>query len=319
MRRRLHHASGVGARSTQHARNNREGNRMAVMGFVFIDKPVGPTSFDIVREARKALGVKAIGHAGTLDPAASGLLFLAVGKATKLLRFLPLEPKVYRFSMRFGATTDTLDEEGTVVEEGGAIPEETSLRAILPRFVGTIRQVPPRFSAVRVGGVRAYTLARKERDFELAARTARINSLELHEYDRERAVAVMSVACSTGTYVRALARDIASELGTIAVTTSIRREKIGRTAVEDARGLEELRSNADHCLVPVAEVVSALPHYRASKGELRELSFGREIAPPAPEYEPKFLFVFGPYMEPAAVVRKTARGTYHPERVLVNR
>ncbi|MCK7516136.1 MAG: hypothetical protein MZV70_77280 [Desulfobacterales bacterium] len=128
--------------------------------FLSVDKPCGPSSFAVVAAVREALcGVKA-GHAGTLDPAASGLLVLAAGSATRLLPFLPLEPKRYRFGVQFGVQTDTLDSEGRVIRDGGIIPEPGAIEAVLPRFSGTLSQIPPEYSAVKIDGVRSYRLAR---------------------------------------------------------------------------------------------------------------------------------------------------------------
>jgi tRNA pseudouridine55 synthase len=250
---------------------------------------------------------------------ASGLLVVAIGKATRLLRFMPLEPKRYRFTMRFGTATDTLDTEGRVVEEGGAVPQESSLRDILARFIGEIRQVPPRFSAVKVGGTRAYKLARQERSFELTERTVQVHALELHAYDPTTGEATLSLSCSTGTYVRSLVRDLAAELGTIAVTSAIRRLGIGAVTVAEAHGPAELERDARNCLVPVHRALAGLPGYRANEQELRELGYGRDIAPHNLDCEAERLFVFGPDEELVAVTRRTPRGTYHPERVLSNR
>lgn len=292
---------------------------MALTGFVYVDKPVGPTSFDIVRRARRALHTRTIGHGGTLDPMASGLLLLAVGRATRLLPFMPLEPKRYRFSMRFGTTTDTLDADGVVTEEGGPIPDRPSVEKALPRFFGEIRQAPPRFSAVRVNGTRAYKLAREKRSFALADRPVLVHSLVLHDYDREQGAATLSVECSTGTYVRALVRDVAKELGTVAVTTAIRRVGIDGISVEEALGPEEMERDAERCLVPVPRALAGLPSYRADEKEMRELGFGRDIAPRTLTAGPERLFVYGPDGELAAVTRRAPGGTYHPERVLVER
>ena len=136
-------------------------------GFLFVDKPAGPTSFDVVRRVRKLLGVAKAGHAGTLDPLASGLLICAVGNATRLLPYVPAEPKRYAFRMKFGSETDTLDREGTVVAEGGRVPGRGEVKGILKRFSGQLSQLPPKFSAVKVDGVRAYGLARKKQEFNL--------------------------------------------------------------------------------------------------------------------------------------------------------
>ncbi len=141
-------------------------------GFLLIDKPAGPTSFAVVKHVRSFCRRCKIGHAGTLDPAASGLLIVALGNATRLLEFLPTEPKVYTFIVSFGSETDTLDAEGRVTRSGGRIPGEDEIRSVLPRFVGKQMQVPPRFSALKIKGKRAYDLARGSEDFTLAPRSS---------------------------------------------------------------------------------------------------------------------------------------------------
>ncbi len=225
-------------------------------GFFFIDKPAGPTSFDVVRQLRRACGEKT-GHSGTLDPQASGLLICAVGDATRLLPCLPAEPKRYSFGVTFGAETDTLDSEGTVVAASGRVPLEEEVRAALPKFTGRVTQTPPRFSAVRVEGERAYDLARRQRVFELKERTVAIASLALARFDAPEAS--LDVTCSGGTYVRSLARDLAKSLGTLAFASFIRRLAIGPFAVDNAVSPAAAANDPSVHVVPVAKALGSVP------------------------------------------------------------
>ena len=143
-------------------------------GFLCIDKPKGPSSFAIVAQVRNVLGAKKIGHCGTLDPAATGLLVIAIGKAPKLLPFLDLNPKKYVFSVKFGTQTDTLDSQGAETVTGGRMPDAAEIERVLPEFTGEIDQVPPSFSAVKIGGVRAYRMARKKRAVQLKSKKVTI-------------------------------------------------------------------------------------------------------------------------------------------------
>jgi tRNA pseudouridine55 synthase len=201
-------------------------------GLLLIDKPAGITSHDAVAKVRSALGVRKVGHSGTLDPAATGLLLMGVGRATRLLRFLGDLPKVYRGRGVLGVETDTLDAAGTVVGESAVDVGETELRAALERFTGDIAQVPPAYSAVKVGGQRLYRAARRGEHVEAAARSVHVHSFDLllfasPAFDFE-------VRCSAGTYVRSLVADVGRVLGCGAHLAELRRIAIGPFRVEAA-------------------------------------------------------------------------------------
>lgn len=187
---------------------------------------------------RRLLGCAKAGHAGTLDPQASGLLLIALGNATRLLPFLPLEPKKYRFEIQFGSQTDTLDAQGRVIISGNAVPRRNACEDVLSRFRGPIMQVPPQFSAVKVKGRRAYRLARRGESVVLPEREVVIHDLTLVRYNEPSGQALLEVSCSGGTYVRALARDIAAALDTCGYALSVRRLSIGAFTVENACMLE---------------------------------------------------------------------------------
>jgi tRNA pseudouridine55 synthase len=290
-----------------------------VDGFVYIDKPVGPSSFDMVRRAKRAFRTGKVGHSGTLDPAASGLLILALDGATRLLPYLPSEPKRYEFEVQFGATTDTLDGEGELTRQGAPIPTREALVGTLGGLRGEIDQVPPRHSAVKVNGKKAYELARRDREFELEPRRITVTSLRVLSYDQEVGKARIEVDCSTGTYVRALARDLAVALGTVAYTTSIRRHRIGPVSVEDACAPEVLDTAAPELLVPPRKAFDGCPALVADEAQMRALSFGRDIETRGMDADARTVFVYTPDGELAAVARRVSSDVYHPEKVLLTR
>lgn len=221
-------------------------------GFLCIHKPQGPSSFQIIDQLRRILRIKKAGHAGTLDPKASGLLLIALGAATRLLQYLPTEPKVYQFGIKFGEQTDTLDSEGKVIFSGGAIPERSAIETILEKFRGVILQVPPVFSAIKIDGVRAYKLARQGDAPEIQERPITIYSLKLNEFDAGAGEAHCEVCCSGGTYVRSLARDIAKEAGTYGFASYVHRTQIGPFRLDDAVK-SELFDQAQEYIIPMGK------------------------------------------------------------------
>ncbi len=210
-------------------------------GWLVVDKPVGPTSAQVVGKLKWALrhgghGKVKIGHGGTLDPLASGVLPIALGEATKLTGHLLNGPKAYRFTIRFGKATSTDDAEGEAVATSPVRPDEPAIRRILPQFTGPIRQRPPAYSALKVDGERAYALARAGAPPELAERDLVIHSLDLVAADSE--TATLDVHCSKGTYVRSLARDIALALGTVGHVALLRRTAAGPFRLDQALALD---------------------------------------------------------------------------------
>jgi tRNA pseudouridine55 synthase len=286
-----------------------------VDGFLFIDKPSGPTSFAVVRQVRRALDGAKVGHAGTLDPCASGLLVCALGGATRLLPYLPSEPKRYSFGMRFGSETDTLDSEGAVVAQGGRMPGREELQAALGRFSGVIRQTPPKFSALKVQGERAYKLARKHQEFELAERQVTVFSLKLASYDGAKAEAAFEVACSGGTYVRSLANDIAHSLCTLAHASFIRRLAIGPFTVDKAILIESVKDLREH-IMPVKQAFSSLPSVTVNETQSETLVKGRNIKL---DMADETVIAYTIRDEVAAVLKKNDEGLFHPEKVFIKR
>jgi tRNA pseudouridine55 synthase len=221
-----------------------------VDGLLLVDKPAGVSSHDVVSLARRALGEKRIGHAGTLDPFATGLLVLLVGRATRLLPHLPGEPKVYEATIRFGAETDTEDLGGSVVREA-PLPTRRAMLAAMPALTGAVSQVPPAYSAKRIEGRRAYDLARAGESVELKPVTIRVDRWEVLELrdDVGRIVegdapvreARVRITCGGGTYIRSLARDLARACGSAAHLTKLRRMRSGPFAADEAASLADLR------------------------------------------------------------------------------
>jgi tRNA pseudouridine55 synthase len=213
-----------------------------VDGVLVCDKVAGMTSHDVVGRVRRLAGQRRVGHGGTLDPPATGVLVLALGRATRLLPFLPTEPKRYLAAIAFGAETDTLDAAGTVTATADAATvDEAGLRAAMAGFVGPQEQVPPMVSAVKVGGERLYAKARRGEQVERAPRLIVVHALELLGFSGgERPLATVEVVCSGGTYVRSLAADLGRAVGTLAHLASLRRTAVGRFTEAGAHRLEDL-------------------------------------------------------------------------------
>ncbi len=217
-------------------------SRKDVDGWVVLDKPVGMTSTHAVSRLKRIFNAKKAGHAGTLDPLASGILPVAFGEATKTVPFVQDGEKTYRFTVRWGAETDTDDSDGSVVAQSDRRPSQAEISALLPGFVGTIEQKPPAFSAIKVNGERAYDLARDGAPPDLACRQVTIHSLDLVHVDGD--AAVFEARCGKGTYVRAIARDLGRALGCLGHVSALRRTRVGPFAEADAVSLAALTDAA---------------------------------------------------------------------------
>ena len=229
-------------------------------GLLLVDKPAGVSSHDVVGAARRALGESRIGHAGTLDPFATGLLVLLVGRATRLLPHLPGEPKVYDATIRFGAETDTEDLHGSVTVEAPR-PSRAAVLDALPLFVGELDQVPPAYSAKRVGGQRAYARARAGEAVTLAANRIRVDRWDVIDVAGSDAAVDelrVHIRCGGGTYVRSLARDLARSVGSAAHLVALRRLSAGPFDVRDAVTLDRLR-DATPTLRPALDALPGFP------------------------------------------------------------
>ena len=211
-------------------------------GFINVLKPTGLSSHDVVDIVRRIFKQKRVGHAGTLDPAAAGILPVALGRAARLVEYMEGADKSYRAEIAFGYATDTGDVYGEVIEsvENPILPSEEELRSVLLRFVGEIEQTPPAYSAIKVGGQRAYDLARQGAAVEMRARTVRIDQLELVHADAAHARILVDVDCAKGTYIRALCTDIGAALGLPATMRFLLRTRVGGFVLADSYTLEEL-------------------------------------------------------------------------------
>jgi tRNA pseudouridine55 synthase len=249
---------------------------------LLVDKPAGPTSFDCVARVRGALGGRRVkvGHAGTLDPFATGLLALLVGRATRLAPYLVGLDKGYRAVVQFGVRSDTGDPEGVLEPGGGPLPDAAALAGACADLVGLSLQVPPSTSAIKVGGKRAYALARAGHVVDLPAREVRLYELDVLSYDAALGLAVLDVRCSKGTYIRALARDLGETLGCGAYCAELRRLAIGHLRVADAGTLDAVSADPlqGHWRVPLGDALGHLPARELEPAERDALLHGRAIA-----------------------------------------
>ncbi len=213
-------------------------------GIVNVNKPTGMTSHDVVYRLRRILGIRKIGHTGTLDPDASGVLPMCVGKGTKLAEHLTASDKCYRAELTLGAITDTQDASGEVLERFDVNVSKECLENTLREFVGEIEQVPPMYSAIKIGGKKLYELAREGKTVERAARKITIHSVEIEEFDEVSGKARLSVNCSKGTYIRTLCNDIGLRLGCGGYMSALERTRSGRFSIEDSFTLEEIEKMA---------------------------------------------------------------------------
>jgi tRNA pseudouridine55 synthase len=253
------------------ARSSIEGD-LGPTGVLLIDKPAGITSHDAVDRIRRALHTRKVGHGGTLDPLATGLLLIGVGRATRLLRFLIDLPKVYEGTGLLGVETATLDADGEVVRRSPVDVTEEKLRAAMARFLGTIEQVPPAYSAVKVAGRKSYEAARLGRPLEARPRQVRVNAFDLLSLQSPRFY--FRVQCSAGTYVRSLVADVGRDLGCGAHLVALRRTAIGPYRVEDARP-----PDAPGPLLPLDRAVAHLQAVELTEDEARVAAHGSILGP----------------------------------------
>jgi len=247
-------------------------------GVLVVDKPEGLTSHDVVAAARRLLGERRIGHTGTLDPLATGVLPLACGRATRLVRFLSASDKDYEATILFGVTTDTLDVTGQETRRSGATPSRDALLAAMQSLEGEQMQVPPAYSAKKVGGRRAYDFARRDEPVELAAVPVRVLRLELLEIGDDRCR--ISLTCSAGFYVRALVRDIGERCGTGACLEALRRTRSGDFTLEEAVPLDALHGGTlETLLIPMEKLLPHFPAVTVTAEGLARVAHGQHVRP----------------------------------------
>ena len=256
-----------------------------INGWVILDKPVGLTSTQAVGKVRWLFQAQKAGHAGTLDPLATGILPIALGEATKTVPYAVDGQKSYRFTVRWGAETDTDDAEGQVVERSEAAPARAAIEALLPTFIGEVMQTPPAFSAIKIDGQRAYDLARQGEAVQLEARPVQIDRLELVAMP-DPFTSVFEAECGRGTYVRAIARDIGRTLGCFGHVIALRRTRVGPfretqavtlSELEDAASLEDGGIEIKTMLQPVESALAELLEVTVSQSDAARLARGQTV------------------------------------------
>ena len=253
----------------------------AVSGWICLDKPEGLGSTPAVSRVRRLFNAQKAGHAGTLDPLATGILPIALGEATKTVSFMVDADKTYRFTLAWGETTTTLDREGEVTARSDVRPTRAAVEEALPAFIGEIDQVPPAYSAILVEGMRSYDLARAGEAVELSARTVRIDSLDVIDAPDPDHI-TLEMRCGKGTYVRALARDLAATLGAEAHVSDLRRTQVGPFTTQNAISLEMLedlvhRGTRQEALLPVETALDDIPALAMTDEDAFRLSQGRGV------------------------------------------
>lgn len=290
-----------------------------ISGWLVFDKPYDMTSTQAVGKVRWLFGAAKAGHAGTLDPLATGILPIALGEATKTVVNVQDGTKVYRFTVRWGAETTTGDAEGEIVHTSDARPDDDSITAALSAFVGKISQVPPTFSAIRVNGERAYDLARAGEDVVLAPRTVSIESFALVEAGPE--AARFEVICQKGTYVRALARDLARALGTRGHVVALHRAAVGSFSDAGAITLAALEAVApearDAMLLPVAAGLRGCPELVVSPSEAAAIRHGNPILIVGANAPIALDEAWASCRGEAVATGSVAGGRFYPRRVLL--
>ncbi|MCV2866678.1 tRNA pseudouridine(55) synthase TruB [Albidovulum sediminicola] len=289
-----------------------------VSGWLVVDKPAGMTSTSVVNKVRWALDAKKAGHAGTLDPAATGVLAVALGEATKTVPFITDALKCYRFAVRLGIATNTDDAEGEVIATSDKRPTEAEIEAALPAFRGEIMQVPPQFSAVKVDGERAYALARAGEEMELAARPLWVESLEIVARP-DADTLELEMVCGKGGYVRAIARDLGQALGCLGHVLWLRREWSGPFEASDGVSIETIDAEAksealDARLLPLEVGLADLPELKATPegaARLRNGNPGMVLASDVDWGEE----AWASYQGKAVAVGVYKSGELHPSRV----
>ena len=262
---------------------------LEMMGFVNVLKPTGMSSSDVVCKVKKILKTKKVGHLGTLDPAASGVLPIAVGKATKFFDYFLKKDKEYYAICEFGIETDTLDSFGNITKTENVSITAEQIESVINKFIGKVSQVPPKYSAIKINGKKACDLARCDVDFEIKPREIEIYSINLIK-QIEKNKFLFRVHCSAGTYIRTLFNDIAGELGTVATTPVIIRTKSGRFTSEKAVTLEELEQNPE--CVKVEDIFNDYKIITVNDFEAKKLINGSKVDADKNIKEKEFLLEF---------------------------
>jgi len=290
-----------------------------VSGWVVLDKPYDMTSTEAVGKVRWLFAAKKGGHAGTLDPLATGILPIALGEATKTVPQVQDGRKIYRFAVKWGEATATDDAEGAVTATSAMRADRAAVEAVLPRFTGTILQVPPAFSAIKVDGERAYDLARAGEAVELAARQITVDALKLLEHGEVESR--FEVTCQKGTYVRALARDIARELGTLAHVSALHRAAVGPFSDAKAVTIAELEAadeaGRDALLAPIAAGLAQTPEIRLDPVQASAVRHGNPVLLTGANAPIRLEDAWASLRGAAVATGYVEAGQFHPRRVIV--
>lgn len=253
-----------------------------INGWIIIDKPLEIGSTKIVSIVKRILNAQKVGHGGTLDPLASGILPIGLGEATKTMPYVVDSTKEYEFTVKWGSSTDSDDLEGATIHSGGITPSQEAINTILPVFTGTIEQTPPAYSAIKVDGRRAYDMARAGEDVVLKSRLVKIQTLTVDTHDVDAGETSFIVTCGKGTYVRSLGRDMAIALGTFGHIIKLRRTRVGPFTLEGAISLEKLedmghKGRAVELLLPVTTALDDIPVCAVTEEEAALLKHGGQI------------------------------------------
>lgn len=248
-----------------------------MLGFLNIHKPIGMTSFDVVAVLRKILHIKQIGHTGTLDPFAQGVLPICIGKATKLIDYLPSD-KAYLATVQFGAETETYDIEGKITKTFEKKVTESEILSVLKNFEGEIEQIPPIYSAIKVNGRKLYDYARAGEEIEIKSRKVNIYKIELLNFDKEKQQAQIYIECSKGTYIRSIANDIGEKLNCGGYLIELIRTKAGDFDIENSIKLDDIKSinDVEKNLINPINVIDA-PKYELNEIEKEKVSHGMPL------------------------------------------
>jgi tRNA pseudouridine55 synthase len=288
-------------------------------GWLVFSKPYDMSSTEAVGKLRWLFSAKKAGHAGTLDPLATGILPIAFGEATKTVPYVQDGTKVYQFDIVWGAATSTDDIEGEVIATSDHRPDRTALEAVLPRFTGVITQIPPAFSAIRIGGERAYDLARAGEKLEMPPRQVEIERIDILAHGPERSR--LSVTCAKGTYVRALARDIAEALATKGHVGALHRARVGEFSDDDAISLDRVEAvegeGRDALLLPVAAGLFDLPEIRADERQAMTIRLGNPVLLTGRDAPIALDEAWASCRGEAVAIGVVEKGQFQPRRVIV--
>lgn len=246
-----------------------------IKGILAINKPKNWTSFDVVNKIKHILKIRRVGHLGTLDPLATGVLLVTIGRATKLFDFFQEKMKTYSAKFEFGYETDSLDSDGKIVNETDIIPNLNQIKHVIGDFIGEIAQIPPKYSAKSVNGKRAYELARNNIDFELIPKIVKIYNMKILDYTQN--ILTLNIQCGSGTYIRSICRDLARKLNSYATMIDLTRTSVGKIGVEDCVDIQDLNENNILDSIIKLDVLIDIPIIKFNENQTYKLLNGQTI------------------------------------------